>query len=109
MAFSNMAGFDVTPHNPSSAIRRCKAPLATKLRPISSSQTDCPNARRARTGFTVLACETFIKSPPLYVFGFSLKVRDGIRAKREPHGMVSHTDLSPTRPGCYQLFPDRGH
>src|SRR5262245_31174011 len=51
MAFSKMAGFDVTPPRPSSSTRRLSSPPAIRLRRMKSSQTDWPYCLRAATGF----------------------------------------------------------
>src|SRR5258706_15813315 len=50
MAFSKMAGLDVTPPRPSSSTRRDSSPPAMRLRRMKSSQTDWPCCRRAATG-----------------------------------------------------------
>src|SRR3972149_1618025 len=51
MAFSKMAGFDVTPRSPSSCTIRCSSPVVMMLRRMKSSQTDCPYSASATRGF----------------------------------------------------------
>src|SRR5262245_50709613 len=55
MAFSKIAGFDVTPPRPSSSTRRVSSPPAIRLRRMKSSHTDWPYCLRAATGFATAA------------------------------------------------------
>src|SRR5262245_13411009 len=51
MAFSKIAGFEVTPETPSSITSRSSAPERTKSRARKSSQTDCPSLLSALSLF----------------------------------------------------------
>src|SRR6476469_4978715 len=67
MAFSKIAGFDVTPPRPSSSTSRFNSPLVIRLRRMKSSQTDCPYCLSAATGFAATAesdggCMTILRS-----------------------------------------------
>src|SRR5262245_39951755 len=55
MAFSKIAGFDVTPPRPSSSTRRLSSPPAIRLRRMKSSHTDWPYCLRAATGLATAA------------------------------------------------------
>src|SRR5262245_14687481 len=55
MAFSKIAGFDVTPPRPSSSTRRVSSPPAMRLRRMKSSHTDWPYCLSAATGFATAA------------------------------------------------------
>src|SRR5262245_4243955 len=50
MAFSKIAGVEVTPPRPSSSTRRLSSPPAIRLRRMKSSHTDWPYCLRAATG-----------------------------------------------------------
>src|SRR6476659_7135735 len=53
MAFSKIAGFDVTPPKSSSSTSRFSSPPAIRLRRMKSSQTDWPYCRSTVTGFWI--------------------------------------------------------
>src|SRR2546428_733782 len=55
MAFSKMAGFEVTPPRASSPTRRFSSPPAMRLRRMKSSHTDWPYWRREATGLATAA------------------------------------------------------
>src|SRR5438445_8665861 len=50
MAFSKMAGLEVTPPRPSSSTRRLSSPPEMRVRRMKSSQTDWPYCLSAATG-----------------------------------------------------------
>src|SRR6185295_254874 len=54
MAFSNIAGFEVTPLSPSSSIRRFSSPDVTSLRSILSFQIDCPSFVSSISGLVLI-------------------------------------------------------
>src|SRR5262249_53985700 len=66
MAFSKIAGFDVTPPSPSSSTSRCSSPPEIRLRRMKSSHTDCPYWRSAAIG--LVTAEGRVIRLPLCVF-----------------------------------------
>src|SRR5712692_1576342 len=53
MAFSKMAGLEVTPRTPSSSIRRFSSPELISPRRMLSYQTDCPSFWSSTSGFGI--------------------------------------------------------
>ena len=51
MAFSKIAGFEVTPLSPSSSTIRFSSPPVRSFRCMKSNQTDCPNSFNSFNGF----------------------------------------------------------
>src|SRR5579871_3196118 len=82
MAFSKIAGFDVTPPRPSSSTYRFSSPSTMILRRMKSSQTDCPYSRSAATGLATEVRDSVLD------MGFPLKkgfrgFDDGVRLEPE--------------------------
>src|SRR5271165_6377382 len=52
MAFSKIAGLEVTPPRPSCCTMRASSPVVRRLRRILSSQTDCPSCASSTSRFS---------------------------------------------------------
>src|SRR3954447_3834699 len=64
MAFSKIAGFEVTPRSEYSSISRCSSPSSIRLRRIWSSQTEVP-AFVSAASRSLTPTLTPMKAPPL--------------------------------------------
>src|SRR5258708_39492023 len=67
MAFSKIAGFEVTPFNPSWTTRSFSSPETIKPRRILSYQGLCPNLANSTSGFTAVAV-VMVAAPSGIVF-----------------------------------------
>src|SRR5712692_2589811 len=94
MAFSNIAGFEVTPLKPSSSINLFSSPEAINFRSMLSFQIDCPSLASSISGLVPM----FFPSLKKYAANRGASAKTAFRAARtafacEPRGYYLHGRL----------------